>query len=110
MKRFQTHKLPISETSFEISSAEIKTIPGQVLSVRNILENHRRGIGIGSIQKKAFFDEEYDPTRNPDFDLSDATSIVEEMRVKRNKQIEAEQLVVEPVKVEPTEPVEPASK
>ena len=58
----------------KMSNTKSQTIPGMALSVKELISNHVRGIGLGAIVKKAVYDEEVDPTRSPDFDFADATS------------------------------------
>ena len=58
----------------KMTNSKSQTIPGMALSVKDLISNHVRGIGLGAIVKKAIYDEEVDPTRSPDFDYADATT------------------------------------
>ena len=75
MKRFEVQRgLMTHQRHEKMSNSKSQTIPGMALSVKELISNHVRGIGLGAIVKKAVYDEEVDPTRSPDFDYADATS------------------------------------
>ena len=75
MKRFEVQRgLMTHQRHEKMSNSKSQTIPGMALSVKELISNHVRGIGLGAIVKKAVYDEEVDPTRSPDFDFADATT------------------------------------
>ena len=74
MKRFEVQRgLMTHQRHEKMSNSKSQTIPGMALTVKELISNHVRGIGLGAIVKKAIYDEEVDPTRSPDFDFADAT-------------------------------------
>lgn len=61
----------------------VVTVPDQALTPRQIVDRALKGLPLDSIAHGIYFDddetEEPDETLNPDFDLADATRVVEEI-------------------------------
>ena len=60
------------------------TVPNQSLSVNDILTNFTRGVGMQSVARSVYYDglddfDSDDDTLRPDFDLSDVSSLSEEI-------------------------------
>jgi len=59
-----------------------KTVPNQSLTVNDILTRFSRGQPIQG-ERQIYYDEQVDPTKSPDFDLSDVTNIENELLTKQ---------------------------
>ncbi|MBA7539826.1 hypothetical protein ES705_32111 [subsurface metagenome] len=68
------------------------TVPGQSYSVAELLNRHIAG-NMPDVKRQEYYDPEasfdnMDPTENPDFDLSDATVLADEIKIKIEEQKE----------------------
>lgn len=71
----------------ETNDMASETILGQSLSVRELLINYTRGI-LPPVGKQPYYSgatdfDDFDPTLSPDFDLSDATNMIEEIKSRQ---------------------------
>nr|QJB20581.1 MAG: hypothetical protein [Microvirus sp.] len=110
MKRFEVQRgLMTHQRHEKLTNSKSQTIPGMALSVKELISNHVRGIGLGAIVKKAIYDEEVDPTRSPDFDFADATEYLRQTDFYNalNEQVVKQAPKVEEVPKEPSETTKP---
>lgn len=71
--------------SFEYVSGESETIPGQALTVREMLDNYVKGVPLDGLYHHGSFEddpdyEDFDPTSDPAFDIVDAHQQLEQIK------------------------------
>lgn len=91
------------KTVGEINKEPSLTVPNQSLSVRDILQRYTMGTMIPEMSRSVYYDgledfDQSDETLKPDFDLSDATRISQEVANRlAEAQAEANQKKVKPL-------------
>lgn len=87
VKLFTMFNAPLSKGEV-LDLDTVVTVPDQALTPRQIVDRALKGLPLDSVAHGVYFDEddteEPDETLNPDFDLADATRIVEEISENEN--------------------------
>lgn len=86
--RFRT-KYNYTGSQGEVNDQPSETIHGQALTVRELLLNYTRGV-LPPISKTPQYSgtddfDDFDPTQSPDFDLADATILIDEIKQQQNE-------------------------
>lgn len=92
---------------FEEIDDVVETIEGQALTVNEILVKFSQGT-LGNIGKDAYYDDDedfFDPTLDPDFDLSDAYNYLQELEAHGKEVSERIEKKVASAQVDEPKPV-----
>lgn len=91
--------------SFETNSGEIITVPGQSYTVKELVIRYENGVPLPKVKNMQYdeiFDEDLNPMREPDFDLTDIDKANALVESTSNKYIKYKKKKDEEIQLEKT--------